>query len=64
MTINIVFKNRGYSICFGDSAISQCVYWFSITKEYYEGSEVVHADWICGFFKYPQYRKKFHRSKV
>lgn len=59
MTICIVFKNTGYSICFGDSAISECTYWFSITKEYYERKEVVHANWICGWFT----RKQFRKSK-
>jgi hypothetical protein len=57
MTINIVFNKVGYSISFGDSAISDCVYWFSITKEFYEKKEVIHANWICGYFTRKQFRK-------
>lgn len=59
MTINIVFKKIGYSICLGDSAISKCAYWFSITKEYYENMKVINAKWICGYIRRPKQRKLF-----
>ncbi len=58
MTINIVFKKIGYSICIGNSAISKCVYWFSITKEFYENKQIWHANWVCGWFLRKKFRKR------
>lgn len=59
MTIKIVFQKIGYSICFGDSAVSKCSYWFSITKEHYEGMSVVYDDWVCGYIRRSKSKRIF-----
>ena len=63
MNISIVFKKIGYSISFGhDSAVHSCAYWFSITKEYYENKQVVHADWILGWWRHKNFKKPLKRK--
>lgn len=62
MTIQLTFKKVSYSISFGDSAVSKCSYWFSITKEYYEGMHVAGAKWICGYIRRTK-SKRFYLNK-
>ena len=58
MTFNIIFKKVGYSISFGDSAINNSIYLFTIAKEWYnDNGDVLNGKWICGYFM----RRKFRR---